>query len=251
MLRYRRPVGICNLSRSPMSSRDWAAIGPEDPAETAFPGPAYGRGEQLVDRCLHYLALAAASIGSVALIIAAAQAHGAWLVVSVIIYAASLLFMIAASALYNVAVPSRRKEWLRRLDHAAIFVMIAGTYTPFALISIGGDWGLSILAFVWLAAIGGVALKLLYPRRFEALSIVLYLLVGWVILVAIHPLVSAVSLATLILIGIGGVLYSGGIVFHLSTRLRYHNAIWHGFVLTAAACHYAAVLAGVVLAGPR
>jgi hypothetical protein len=83
MLRYRRPVGICNLSRSPMSSRDWAAIGPEDPAETAFPGPAYGRGEQLVDRCLHYLALAAASIGSVALIIAAAQAEGAWLVVSV------------------------------------------------------------------------------------------------------------------------------------------------------------------------
>jgi hemolysin III len=234
-----------------MSSRDSAAIGPEDPREEVFLGPAYGRGEQLVDRCIHYFGIAAGSIGSVALIIAAARGHGAWLVPSVIVYAASLLFMVAASALYNFAAPSRRKERLRRLDHAAIFVMIAGTYTPFVLVRIGGDWGLSIAAFVWLSAIGGIALKLLYPRRFEGLSILLYLLVGWVILVAIHPLVSAVSLATLILIGIGGALYSGGIIFHLSTRLQYHNAIWHGFVLAGAACHYAAVLAGVVLAGPR
>jgi hemolysin III len=232
----------------PMSSRDRSSI---DPENEKFLSPAYGRDEQLVDRYIHYVGIAAGALGSIALIVAAAQRHNAWLVASIVVYAASLLFMIAASALYNVAGPSHRKEWLRRFDHAAIFVMIAGTYTPFALISIGGDWGLSILAFVWLAAVGGVALKLLYPRRFEAFSIVLYLLVGWVILVAIRPLISAVSLPTLILIAIGGALYSVGIIFHLSLRLRYHNAIWHGFVLAGAACHYAAVLVGVVLVAER
>jgi hemolysin III len=232
-----------------MSSRDPTSIGPENSSEEAFLRPTYAPSEQLVDRYVHYVGISAGTIGSVGLIIAAVHQHDAWLVTSIIVYAASLLFMIAASALYNFAVPSRRKEWLRRLDHAAIFVMIAGNYTPFVLIRIGGDWGLSILAFVWLAAIGGIALKLLFPRRFEAFSIVLYLLVGWIILVAIRPLISAVSLPTLILIAIGGALYSGGIIFHLSVRLRYHNAIWHGFVLAGAACHYAAVLIGVVLAG--
>jgi hemolysin III len=224
---------------------------PENPTKPAFLGPAYGRGEQLVDRYIHYIGIVAGAIGSVALIVAAAHWHDAWLTASIVVYAVSLLFMIVASALYNVATPSRRKEWLRRLDHAAIFVMIAGTYTPFALIRIGGDWGLSILAGVWVAAIGGITLKLLYPRRFEALSIVLYLLVGWIILVAIRPLISAVSLTTLILIAIGGALYSLGIIFHLSIRLRYHNAIWHAFVLAGAACHYAAVLVGVVLVAKR
>jgi hemolysin III len=232
-----------------MATGDWSPVDSNNKTGGKFLGPVYGHGEQRLDRYIHYLGICAGSIGSVALVIAALRRHDAWLVASILVYAASLLFMIAASALYNVAAPSRRKEWLRRFDHAAIFVMIAGTYTPFALVRIGGDWGLSILAFVWVAAIGGVALKLLYPRRFEALSIVLYLLVGWVILVAIRPLISAVSLPTLILIAVGGALYSGGIIFHLSLKLRYHNAIWHGFVLAGAACHYAAVLTGVVLVG--
>ncbi len=210
--------------------------------------PTYGRGERMVDRGVHYAGLLAALIGSIVLIVAAAERERALTIVSVAVYGVGLLGMIGASALYNFAAPSRRKEWFRRLDHAAIFLMIAGTYTPFALVRMGGGWGLGIAIFVWVAAVAGIALKLLYPRRFERLSILLYLALGWIILVALAPLFQAVSLPAIILLGIGGLLYSVGVLFHLWRRLPYHNAVWHGFVIGAAACHWVAVLNGVVRA---
>jgi hemolysin III len=208
--------------------------------------PTYGRGEQIADRTVHYAGLVAGLVGSVVLIVAAAERERALTIVSVVIYGIGLLGMIGASALYNCAGASRRKEWFRRLDHAAIFLMIAGTYTPFALVRMGGGWGLGIVIFVWVAAVAGIALKLLYPRRFERLSIALYLALGWVILVAIGPLFEAVPLPAIILLGIGGLLYSLGVVFHVWHRLPYHNALWHGFVIGAASCHWVAVLNGVV-----
>jgi hemolysin III len=210
--------------------------------------PTYRRGEQIVDRCVHYVGLVAAPIGAVVLIVAAAERERALTVISVAIYGVGLLGMIGASALYNLAAPSRRKELLRRLDHAAIFLMIAGTYTPFTLVRMGGPWGHGIAVFVWLAAVTGIALKLLYPRRLEGLSILLYLAIGWAILVGLKPLFAAVPLPAIILIGVGGLLYSFGVVFHLWHRLPYHNAIWHACVLGAAACHWVAVLNGVVRA---
>ncbi|MGH6962030.1 MAG: PAQR family membrane homeostasis protein TrhA, partial [Dongiaceae bacterium] len=196
----------------------------------------------------HYAGLVAAVVGSVVIIVAAAERERALTIVSVAVYGVGLLGMIGASALYNIAEPSRRKEWFRRLDHAAIFLMIAGSYTPFTLVRMGGGWGIGIAIFVWLAAITGIALKLLYPRRLEGLSIVLYLAIGWAILVGLRPLLAAVLLPAIILIGVGGLLYSLGLVFHLWHRLPYHNAVWHGFVLGAAACHWVAVLNGVVRA---
>src|SRR5215468_899573 len=144
---------------------------------------AYGRGEEIADRYVHIVGLAAAVVGSAVLLSEAAQRTGALIFVSVAIYGVGLIFMIGASALYNHAGPSRRREWFRRLDHAAIFLMIAGTYTPFVLVRMGGPWGLGIAGFVWLAAIAGVVLKLLYPRRIEGISIALYLALGWVIVV--------------------------------------------------------------------
>jgi hemolysin III len=208
--------------------------------------PTYSRGERMADRAVHYAGLVAALVGSVVLIVAAAERERALTIVSVCIYGVGLLGMIGASALYNFAEPSRRKEWFRRLDHAAIFLMIAGTYTPFALVPMGGGWGLGIVVFVWLVAIAGIALKLLYPRRLERLSIALYLALGWIILVALEPLTDAVSLPTIILLGVGGLLYSVGVVFHVWRRLPYHNAVWHAFVVGAACCHWVAVLNGVV-----
>ncbi len=210
--------------------------------------PTYGRGEQIADRYVHYAGLLAGLVGSIVLIVAAAERERALTIVSVAVYGVGLLGMIGASALYNFASPSYRKEWFRRLDHAAIFLMIAGTYTPFVLVRMGGAWGFGIAAFVWLAAVTGIALKLLYPRRFERLSILLYFALGWIILVALAPLFQAVSLLAIILLGIGGLLYSLGVVFHLWRRLPYHNAVWHGFVVSAAACHWVAVLNGVVRA---
>jgi hemolysin III len=209
---------------------------------------AYGRGEQIADRYVHLAGLAAALVGSIVLVAAAAERARALILVSVLVYGVGLVCMIGASALYNFAAPSRRKEWFRRLDHAAIFLMIAGTYTPFVLVRMGGAWGLGIAGFVWLAAITGIALKLLYPSRLEGISTGLYLALGWVIIVAPGQLLAALSLPAVIMLAVGGLLYCLGIVFHLWRRLPYHNAIWHGFVLGAAGCHWVAIFDGVVLA---
>ena len=209
---------------------------------------AYGRGEQIADRYVHLAGLAAGLVGSTVLVAAAAERARALMIVSVAVYGIGLVCMIGASALYNLAALSRRKEWFRRLDHAAIFLMIAGTYTPFALVRMGGAWGLGIAGFVWLVAITGIALKLLYPHRLEGISTAIYLALSWVIVVAPGPLLAAVPMPAVTLIAIGGLLYSLGVVFHLWKALPYHNAIWHGFVLGAAGCHWVAVLDGVVRA---
>ena len=150
--------------------------------------------------------------------------------------------MLGCSALYNLASDRPRKALWRRLDHAAIFVMIAGTYTPFAVVAIGGAWGTGLLVFVWTVAAAGVVLKLLDPGRFETLSIAAYLSLGWTIIVAIDHLIAAVSLRAFVLLAAAGFLYSAGVLFYRWHRLPYQRAIWHGFVLTAAACQYFAIL---------
>jgi hemolysin III len=164
------------------------------------------------------------------------------------VYAVGLLAMLGCSAAYNLARPSPRREWLRRFDHAAIFLMIAGTYTPFMISLDDRTWGLTLLAIIWPMAIAGAAMKLAFPRRFEALSIVLYLVLGWIILVAFRPLIESVAPSTVALLAIGGVLYTAGVVFHLWESLPFQKAIWHGMVVAAAACHYSAILFGIALA---
>jgi hemolysin III len=134
------------------------------------------------------------------------------------------------------------KEEIRRYDHAAIFLMIAGTYTPFALIAVGGTIGLGLLILVWLVAIGGMMLKLLRPRRFDRASVVLYLALGWVILPAMGLVVATLPTSALVLLVVGGLLYTVGVAFHVWETLPYQNAVWHGFVLVAASCHFVAVL---------
>lgn len=209
--------------------------------------PVFTRGEHAADRAVHALGVVAAGIG-VPLLVALAADQGAVTIAGVLIYGLAALATMVASALYNIAPPSRYKEILRRVDHSVIFVMIAGTYTPLVLSRIGGAWGIGLLACVWLIAIGGVVLKLGFPRRFERVSIVLYLALGWSVLPMIVPMTAALSLTALVLIGVGGLLYSVGVVFHLWRRLPYHNAIWHSLVLAAASCHYAAIMIDVALA---
>jgi hemolysin III len=195
-----------------------------------------------VDAMVHAVGLTFALAACVTLAIVAAPRRDPAVLASLAIYGAGLLAMLGCSAVYNIAGDGPRKALWRRLDHAAIFVMIAGTYTPFAAIAIGGAWGTGLLLFVWTAAGVGAALKLLRPERIETLSLAAYLLLGWTILVAIDRLIAAVSLQALVLLTAGGILYSVGILFYLWHRLPYHRAIWHGFVLTAAACQYFAVL---------
>ena len=207
----------------------------------------YSRPEELADRCIHALGIGLGIGAALVLTWLAALPGDARLLLATAVYALGLIAMLTCSALYNLAPPSPRKEWLRRFDHAAIFAMIAGTYTPFLLSRMGGGWGFGLLAFVWLVAAMGIGLALARPRRFERLQLAAYLLLGWCILVARGPLAETVAWPAILLLVTGGVLYTLGVVFHLWRRLGYHNAIWHGFVLAAAACHYAAVLLGVVL----
>jgi hemolysin III len=188
-------------------------------------------------------------VGVVVLVAVAAPRGNPALTLSLVIYGCGLLAMLITSALYNGGGAPKHKDLLRRIDHAAIFVMIAGTYTPFLLVALGGAWGHALLAFVWTVALGGVVMKLAWPHRFDRLSVAAYLLLGWSIVVALDPLTGALSAAGLVLLAVGGLLYSLGVVFHLWTRLPYQNAIWHAFVLAAAACHFSAVMAEVAVAG--
>jgi len=161
--------------------------------------------------------------------------------VSVFVYCAGLLAMISASAAYNLAPHGPSKGILRRLDHSAIFIMIAATYTPFAMNRLGAPYGSMILTAIWLSASFGVAMKVLFPRRFEILSLALYLAMGWAIVTVIQPLHESMGATDFWLLMAGGIVYSAGVAFYVIERIPYHKAIWHAFVLIAAGLHFSAI----------
>ncbi len=194
------------------------------------------------DAAVHALGVLLGVVGAVAMLIVAAQSPGRGQVVPILVYVTGLLAMLGCSAAYNLRISSPRREWLRRFDHAAIFVMIAGTYTPLTVLKLREPWSSGLTAVMWTAAALGIAAKLLQPRRIESLSVVLYLLMGWIGLFAIDELLASVERGPLLLLLAGGVVYSLGTIFHLSSRLRYQQALWHASVLLAASIHYAAIL---------
>jgi hemolysin III len=179
-------------------------------------------------------------VGGLGLLLAAALSPAETPLVPIGVYVAGLLVMLTCSALYHVLRSHPRRDWLRRLDHAAIFVMIAGTYTPVAMLGLERPWNLAITGSVWSVAAVGVVLKLIWPRAIESVSVALYLLQGWIGLLAAHQLWSSVPLRVLVMILLGGLVYSGGVIFHLSVR-RYSRALWHGCVLLGATFHYIAI----------
>jgi hemolysin III len=208
---------------------------------------AQSRGELAADAAVHALGLASGVIGAVTLVSLIAGHGDALELAAILIYAAGLIAMLGCSAAYHVARAHPRRDLLQRFDHAAIFAMIAGTYTPFTVLALDGGWSVVLTTLIWSLAVAGIVLKLWQPRWFGSLSAAPYLLLGWVGLSAFFPLLSAVGPLTLALIAAGGVLYSVGVLFHAWERLPFQNAIWHGFVVAAAAVHYAAVVSGVVL----
>ncbi len=204
--------------------------------------PSYTSRERVADGCIHALGVTASLVGLTALLIIGIRSQMLPWVVSLTIYGLALVATFSFSAGYHLVARPKIKEVLRRLDHAAIFLMIAGTYTPFILIKMQTPWGFGLLAVVWTMAAIGIAIKLFAPRFLDGLSTALYLVQGWAVIAAWEPLMSALPGVALTLLTIGGVLYTVGVVFHLWERLPYQNAIWHGFVLSAASCHFAAVI---------
>lgn len=203
--------------------------------------------ERLADRWVHGVGVAAGLVAAVA-ILPLAQRCDATDQAAIAIYLIALVAMLACSAAYHLTASSPRKEWLRRFDHAVIYLLIAGTYTPFAAAHLGSAGEIALTVLVWLIAGLGLAAKLAFPRRFEGLAIAAYLLLGWVGFLGLAPALGSLDAGVLRLLAAGGLLYSGGVVFLLWRALPFHLPLWHLLVLLAAGCHYFAVLEGVVLA---
>jgi hemolysin III len=215
------------------------------PPDALSPGQVswnYDRAEIIADGVVHAAGVVLGLIGAVAIVIVALRSRPV-AIAPTLIYMIGLVAMLGLSAAYNKWPISPTKWLLRRFDHSAIYLLIAGTYTPFLSLMKSGLASAGLIIGIWSSALVGMFLKLALPGRFDRLSIALYLLLGWIGVIAYDRVAPIVPSASLWLLAIGGVLYSLGTLFHVWERLRFQNAIWHGFVLLAAGCHYSAVLA--------
>ncbi len=203
--------------------------------------PNYTQSERRVDLAVHLLGLVWAFSAVPLLLFATNSLGDPAKLVSALLYSLGLLWMLGFSTAYNAVQSPGPKRILRRLDHSGIFVMIAGTYTPFALVKFQSTLGLGILAFIWCLAVIGVLLSLVLPKRVDKTTLTLCLVMGWSVVLVFPSLEAAVSTTVLVLLMVGGGLFTTGVAFYLAKGLRFHNAIWHLFVLAAVVCHWIAV----------
>jgi hemolysin III len=202
----------------------------------------YDRAELIADGVVHIIGICFGLVAATALIVLAAVYASAVDVAAVSVYAAGLLAMLAMSATYNLWPVSPTKWLLRRFDHSAIYMLIAATYTPLVMQMKHNIFALALLTAVWCVAIAGITLKLRWPGRFDRLAVVLYLALGWSVVMIYDSVATELPVVATTFVVAGGILYSLGVIFHAWRRLRFQNAIWHGFVLLGAGCHYTAVL---------
>jgi hemolysin III len=206
--------------------------------------PLYSLSEEVVHAFTHGLGLVA-SVGGLVTLVAAAWLRGdTWHIVGCSIFGATLVLLYAASTLYHGTRDPRVKRFFQRLDHAAIFLLIAGTYTPFTLVSLRGGWGWTLLVIVWGLAILGIVLEVAgQTRRF---SLALHLAMGWLGVIAAEPLIRSLHPDGLLLLALGGVAYTLGVGFYVWRRLPYNHAVWHLFVMAGSLCHFASVFGYVI-----
>ena len=230
-----------------MSTR--AAHDPAPPRARSLPPaepPAYSLGEEVAHGLTHGAGLLLSLAGLVALVAAARFHADTRLLVACCVYGGTLCLLYLTSTLYHCVPSPRAKRVLRILDHSAIFLLIAGTYTPFTLISLRGAWGWSLFGVVSTGALLGILFKAFATGRLRRLSVVFYLVMGWCVLVALEPLTAAIGPQGVRLVFLGGVAYSLGVVFYAWRTFPYHHAVWHLFVLAGSVLHYFAVLLHVV-----
>jgi hemolysin III len=201
----------------------------------------YSVAEEIAHSITHGLGVVL-SIAGLAALVSVAMPSGVRAVVASSIFGATLILLYVASTLYHSIPFPRAKPVLRVLDHSAIYLLIAGTYTPFTLVSLRGAWGWGLFAGIWALALAGIALEVTPLRRLRKLAIGLYLAMGWLILIALKPLSQMVPPAGIVLLFLGGISYSAGVIFYVWRRLPYHHAVWHLFVLLGSALHFFSVL---------
>lgn len=199
------------------------------------------RREELVNAITHGVGLFAGLVGGVVIVGVALRQGEPWKVASAAVYSLSLVALYAASTVYHLTIHPNWKKRLRVMDHAAIYLLIAGTYTPFTLVALEGSWGWGMFGAIWGLAAVGMVCKLFWVSPIPWLSSAVYLAMGWLALVAVGPLVRTLTAPMLGWLVAGGLAYSLGVPFYHRERMRYSHAIWHGFVLAGSGCHYVAV----------
>ena len=202
--------------------------------------------EEIASALTHGLGAVAALAGSAVLITLAAIYGDGWQLFSSIVFGVALLLLYTASTLYHAIQHPVAKGRLKVFDHCAIYLLIAGTYTPFMLIGLRGPWGWSMFTAIWILALAGVVFKLFFTGRFKALSTGIYIAMGWLIVVAIKPMLAAIDMWTLGWLLAGGLSYTLGTYFYHRESVRYSHAIWHLFVIGGSVCHFVAVTAQVL-----
>ena len=198
--------------------------------------------QEVANSITHGLAAVASVVGLVLLVVFAWQRGTVWHIVSFSIYGTTMVLLFTASTLYHSFQNPRIKQVLHVVDHSAIFLLIAGTYTPVTLTAMRGPWGWSLFGCVWGLTVVGIALKIFYTGRFKVLSTVIYLVMGWLMLVAVRPMIREIPPAGIRWIVAGGLAYSFGVIFYAMKKLPYSHAIWHVFVFMGSLCHYVAIM---------
>lgn len=213
-------------------------------------GPSnYTCAEEIANSITHGLGVLL-SIGGLAVLVGFASLHGnVWHITASSIFGATLIFSYATSTLYHGIPLPEAKRVLKVLDHAAIYLLIAGTYTPFTLVSLRGPWGWSLFGVIWALALLGVILKTTMLGKLAGISTAIYLAMGWIVVIAIKPMLAAVESGGLVLLLLGGLAYSAGVIFYAWKKLPYNHAIWHLFVMIGSLCHYFAILFYVIPLG--
>lgn len=197
--------------------------------------------EEFANALTHGIGLLGAIVGTVVLIVMAATRGDAWEIVGVSIFGASMVVLYAASTAYHAVSLPMLKAKLKVVDHAAIYLLIAGTYTPFMIDELRGGWGWSLFGVIWGLALVGVIVKLRWTGRFRLLSTLVYVAMGWMVLIAVKPMVSELTATTIGWLVAGGILYTAGTPFFHREQMRHSHAIWHLFVMAGTACHAVAV----------
>ena len=210
------------------------------------PSNKYSLGEEIAHGLTHGVGIVLAIAGLCVLVTFSALYGTAVHVVASSIFGASMIVLYTASTLYHSLPMPETKRIMRVVDHASIYLLIAGTYTPFTLVTLEGAWGWSLFGVVWGLAIAGIIFKLFFTGRFDRLSVAIYVAMGWCGLVAIKPMMAALPTLGLWLLVAGGLAYTGGVIFYLLERMRYHHAIWHLFVMAGSTLHYFVVLFFVI-----
>lgn len=202
----------------------------------------YTLAEEIANSISHGIGLVFGIVGLVLLLGQAVDTHANTLAItSYALYSGSMILLFLASTLYHAIPHPRAKIWLKKFDHCAIYLLIAGTYTPFLLVGLDSPLARGLMVVIWSLALLGILFKLTIAHRFKVLSLVTYLAMGWLSLVVIYQLATRLSPGGVTLLAVGGLIYSLGVIFYVCKRIPYNHAIWHGFVLGGSVCHFLAI----------